>query len=309
MTTWKDIKIATLQKCFSAKGVEEIPNDTATQDYVDAMPNAANEGLQRLATVGKYIKKYVDIIHAPVDNKATIVNTMVKSETSWRCDDNIHSICFEYLGTGTLEILVDGSTFVYEQLEALNNFATFKHGYTFGSNDVEIKISVEYPMMVRNFALYEETYRDDNAIPTYSEQIRYNMKELASDFYELSDNDIFYEPFDGSKPSYIKTSKYFTEGNTVLLLNRDMSGSFRVYYNAYPQRITYETPDETEIVLDDELLVILPLYMASQLYKEDDIGLATSYRNEFEVALTDMINKQKMKSPTSERFTSKWGWY
>lgn len=48
---------------------------------------------------------------------------------------------------------------------------------------------------------------------------------------------------------------------------------------------TIDTPDDTVIPLVEECAVIMPLYIASQLYKEDDRGLATMWRNEFEVAL------------------------
>ena len=38
----------------------------------------------------------------------------------------------------------------------------------------------------------------------------------------------------------------------------------------------------------EEACIILPLYMASQLYKDDDITLATTYRNEFETELAEL---------------------
>ena len=45
--TWKDIKLATIQKMFSADG-STIPSDDSTRDYVAAMPYAANEGILML---------------------------------------------------------------------------------------------------------------------------------------------------------------------------------------------------------------------------------------------------------------------
>ena len=61
-------------------------------------------------------------------------------------------------------------------------------------------------------------------------------------------------------------------------------GEYEVWYDAFPQRITSQTPDDTVLSLEDDVAVILPLYMASQLYKDDDNSIATTYRNEFEVA-------------------------
>ena len=48
-------------------------------------------------------------------------------------------------------------------------------------------------------------------------------------------------------------------------------------------KITPVTPDDYEFKLDDKGAELLPLYMASQLYKDEDVGLAAIYRNEFEV--------------------------
>ena len=52
--TWKDIKVATLQKMEAADG-NEIPTDDSVTDYVAAMPQAANEALLLLSTAGKFI--------------------------------------------------------------------------------------------------------------------------------------------------------------------------------------------------------------------------------------------------------------
>ena len=49
-----------------------------------------------------------------------------------------------------------------------------------------------------------------------------------------------------------------------------------------------ETTDSTEINLPESACVLIPLYIASQLYKDDDIAQATAYRNEFEVGLQDL---------------------
>ena len=59
--TWREIKLAALQKMFSADG-SEIPTDTGTTDYLAAMPHAANEALQRLCTVGKFYRKCYETV-------------------------------------------------------------------------------------------------------------------------------------------------------------------------------------------------------------------------------------------------------
>ena len=64
--------------------------------------------------------------------------------------------------------------------------------------------------------------------------------------------------------------------------------------------------DDYELNVPPEVAVILPLYMASQLYKDDDNGIATSYRNEFEVAFERLSLPAVLSS--SEKFTSESGW-
>ena len=62
------------------------------------------------------------------------------------------------------------------------------------------------------------------------------------------------------------------------------------------QKIDKNTSDDTVINLPDDACVLMPLYIASQLYKDDDISQATTYRNEFEVGLQDLY--MNIENPT-----------
>ena len=53
--------------------------------------------------------------------------------------------------------------------------------------------------------------------------------------------------------------------------------------------ISQETLGSYEFKIPEDACVLIPLYIASQLYKDDDISQATAYRNEFEVALQDLL--------------------
>lgn len=97
---------------------------------------------------------------------------------------------------------------------------------------------------------------------------------------------------------------YTIRDNQYLYLPENIvDKSVVVSYNSYPTRITNETPDDEIINLQIDMLNILPLYIASELYKDDDIALATYYRNEFETELENM-----RKEPTDLRFTDVKGW-
>ena len=79
---------------------------------------------------------------------------------------------------------------------------------------------------------------------------------------------------------------------------------YTIYYNAYPGQITITTDDDYVMTVDPEIIVLLPLYMASQLFKDDDPGIATTLRNEFEVGLDSLVNTSRHSG--KEYFTSEW---
>ena len=63
----------------------------------------------------------------------------------------------------------------------------------------------------------------------------------------------------------------------------------KLYEKSVMEKITSDTDDDYQLNLPEDACVLIPLYIASQLYKDDDISQATAYRNEFEVGLQDLI--------------------
>lgn len=68
----------------------------------------------------------------------------------------------------------------------------------------------------------------------------------------------------------------------------EYSNEKKEYNKTTIKKIENTTEDTYEIELPDDVCVLIPLYIASQLYKDDDISQATVYRNEFEVGLQDL---------------------
>lgn len=307
MATWKDIKLATLQKMFSADG-NTIPNDSSTRDYIASMPTAANEGLQMLATAGKFVIKSIDIAHNPVSNLLSDGDKIKKTEggTLTFEAEGAKSLYLEYYGVCTINIKVGETDYFNGNLTSKSGYSSFKKLITNANNEkVVVTLVSTYPLATKNVALYQATFESEDEIQSYAEKIRYNLKALASDFYMLSDDPIVFEG-DATSYRYIQSNDYLQEGNTVLVLDRNICGNFKIYYKAYPQAITSETTDDTVLEVDPEVIALLPLYMASQLYKEDDNGIATSYRNEFETAFGRL--RDTKSTPSAETFTSESGW-
>ncbi len=104
----------------------------------------------------------------------------------------------------------------------------------------------------------------------------YDLKEVFPDFYTMYDGYIKFT--DGE---HYGSAVYQTEGESTILLPADVMGTWRVTYCAYPEKITPLTPKDTKLTLAPEAAAMVALYIAGQVYKEDDISLAQTYMNEF----------------------------
>ena len=304
MSTWYDLKLATLQKMFSAD--DTIVIDESTQGYLAAMPHAANEGLALLATAGKFVTKSVKIAQMDVPNLVSdsIANPIHEFSDNYTYQtDEGQSFYFEVSGTGTCNIYVDGT--LYDTITIDNKgYEAFK-GLISNTNKKPVKFEfvTSYPMAIKNVAIYKENFADANDVVPFTDKVKYDMTALAEDFYMIDPQGIYYE---GAYQKYLQTSDFYQEGTKTLVLDRDMIGNFTIYYRAYPVQITAETTDDYELPIDPEVYVLLPLYMASQLYKDDDNGIATAYRNEFEVGFDRLVNSANLSA--YEQFTSDSGW-
>ena len=303
--TWADIKLATIQKMFSAVG-STIPSDDSNRDYVAAMPYAANEGILMLSTAGKFLVKSFSIAIQPIKNllssiDSDVIHSMIGGEKTFEAE-NCNSIYFEVTGRCSLTITVGEIISEPIEFDSLHAYLPYKQIIeNYGSEKVTLTFSSEKPYAIKNVAMYEAKYDEDSEVPEYAERIRYKVTDLVEDFYSI--NSIYFE---GEVEKYIKTSDVYQEGDKTLVFDRETEGNYVIYYNALPVTITVATEDEYELPLDREVEALLPLYMASQLYKEDDIAIATQYRNEFEVAFERL--KNSVSSSMAERVTSESGW-
>lgn len=131
--------------------------------------------------------------------------------------------------------------------------------------------------------------------------VRVVLPEVIPDFYRLMPNSMIFEDESGRG-----AADFAIEGEHTLVLDGRKAGVYTVYYYAYPQVIESGTPADTPLNIPREAEVLIPLYIASQLYKDDDNSIATIYRNEFEIGLERLNN---MPSSGAERFNSVTGWW
>lgn len=304
MNTWYDLKLAVLQKMFAAD--DKVIVDESTMGYLAAMPHCANEGLALLSTAGKFITKTVKIAQMQINNlvsdsEANSIHEF--SDTYSYTTDDGQSYYFEVTGNGTCNIYVDDTLVDTITIET-SGYEAFKGLITNTDHKpVKMEFVTTYPMGLKNIAIYKESFEDADHVVPFTQKIKYDMKELAEDFYMIDPQGIYYE---GAYQKYLQTSDFYQEGTKTLVLDRDMIGNFTIYYRAYPTQITSETDDEYELPIDPEVFVLLPLYMASQLYKDDDNAISTAYRNEFEVGFDRLVNSANLSA--YEQFTSESGW-
>lgn len=304
MYTWKDIKLATLQKMYAADG-NEIVEDESTKDYIAGMPYAANEGLQRLSTAGKFIVKAISINHMPSKNLVPEQTAVALNDgrSFTFSADGVKSFYFQYSGIGKAYITGGGEE-TEISIDSYGSFTEIRGNYpNVSGNKVTIRFESDYPATVKNLAMYEATFPEDEngaKVPEYGRYIKYDLKELATDFYNLFDNSINYE--DGN--IYLNTTDYYRESDHILILPSNRPGMYTIYYHAYPVQITEETEEDYVLPIDPDVAVLLPLYMASQLYMDDDLAIATTLRNQFEVGLDSLVNTSHYSG--KESFTSEW---
>jgi hypothetical protein len=172
------------------------------------------------------------------------------------------------------------------------------------STTVRLVVEAWTPVNLLNVCFYDIPFESDADVPPYEKYIRIKMNEAVADFYQLAPAELYDLGVSGSQ--YIVANKYFQEADKTLVLERSKPGIYIVHYRAYPQQITLDTPDDTELSLDPEVAALIPLYMASQLYKDDDNAIATVYRNEFEVG-RDALSQGAL-IPKKEKFIPSSGW-
>lgn len=118
-------------------------------------------------------------------------------------------------------------------------------------------------------------YIKDNEIENYL------YTEVIQHTYIKRDN-LLFEEQDGK----LYIDKRFIDRNSLTLT---------IKYRIIPERFTTTTPWNTLIDLPYNICSIVPLYLASELYKDDDISMSIAYRNQFEAEL-DYISSHMVDS-------------
>lgn len=303
MVTWYDVKLAALKKIDPA--ITSLTPTRNTKDYLNAMIPVANRGLQDLATAGKFIIKSMSIM-VPDVQSIVEVDTAIRQHLNADIEvegPTAKAYYCEVSGKAEVKVYVGETLAVTRETTPQTGFQVIK-GKLDNEEEKPVRIvfSGEYPYQFRSAALYDVNFETDDDVWEYSEHRRYDLKEMADDFFRLVTYDVVLESND---TLYEKNQDWEWEGDSTLILNGLHPGVYKVHYFAYPQTITEETPDSQELTLDPEVANLLPVYIASELYEDDDTSTAYYFRQQYEEAKQKLVPTMKQGKST---FEDVWGW-
>ena len=283
--TYKEIKLFSMQKMFH--DITSLSQNSVTKPYLDKMPYDVNCALTRVASVGCTKKKSVQITRVAVNNMlncskvkekpyAVVAEAVTFSATTGK------AYYFEASGSGKMEIYVGNEIVKSIVFSTDNTLKKFKGRFeNEGNLPVKMVFLTGKPYLVKNPAIYDAMFENDEDVCENSEYIAYDLKKLTNDFYRFDTNTLVKEECSGGVNNFRFSSE------SVIEIKGDVSGTWTVPYLAYPTVVSEYTPDDREIDLPYELCVIIPFYVASELYLEEDSALAIGWRNKFESSLME----------------------
>lgn len=316
--TWGEIQVESLKKMFLnndsifQSDLSQMKEDNKYKIYLNAMPQACNEGIAECLKRGRPYFKTFEFTQYPTlsvtGNGYKTVTFDGEHEYVYESEDGL-AYYFEVDNVSNIriEVLEEGVWVTKNSVEnRKSNPGKFVEYKGFIENPDKKKVRIVFggiiPYHIRNIAIYHKNYNlGDNKtdyIPDYKPYNIYDLTKVVKDFYKIEK--LYHED---ELHELVNRNDYVMQDDKTLVIDDRLSGNFILKYQPYPQKITLETDDDTKIQLEDEVALILPLYIASQLYKDDDIAMSTVYRNEFETALENMY-------PTYNdlKFINKSGW-
>lgn len=119
---------------------------------------------------------------------------------------------------------------------------------------------------------------------------KYNLNQIIPNFKRL-----YQIVYDG-----VNKPEWYVEGNNILVVSNwnVQDGNITIYYESYHDLISSSTPSSSTIDLDNQLVTLIPLYIAGELYKDDDVQLSTMYMNEFITNVSNISGKDFNPNPT-----------
>lgn len=148
-----------------------------------------------------------------------------------------------------------------------------------------------------------------------NEAVNYIVSKLGSNekIFELEKEDTIYYDLSKKINDFRMVKGIYAQvpvswkiiNKNMIMINNWQSGEILISYEVKPTIINSDTDTDFVVEIAPEYANLIPLYIAGELYKDDDLTLATMYMNEF-MTLVDNYsnNKYGMPTPTIDRIYS-----
>jgi hypothetical protein len=320
--TWKEIKDTSLQLMFSYSNRGAVSTALSNTDYTLAMPMLANLALRDLSVAcpirrSLYVKQYeeTNITSLYTAYTSTSGQTVIEAPLarSFYCDiDGTCTVFYEYVQSDLTVVVIES--------EIIANASYAPVRYAFPAHDL-LRVRIVGNVRIKNYAFYATEYAEDD-IPSPAEWQAYSISDLITaqsqlPFREMAEKPVRVNEYDISpyvRWDGIDRLMIPSAGPSIAEDDEDedaspvvyVSGEIFIHYFAYPTPITSATSDTHIVELDSEAADLIPFYIASVLYSEDDANLALTYRNTYREGKANLSAKGETFG--SDQFISTTGW-
>lgn len=114
----------------------------------------------------------------------------------------------------------------------------------------------------------------------------YDLKEIIEDYENI---------YDIETPTNV-IWKSITKN--LLKVENWTDGKITIYYETKKEFVDDTTANDYKLNLDEEYARLIPLYIAGELYKDDDLSVSTIYMNEFNTMLSIIAGQNSSVTST-----------
>ena len=318
--TWGDIRAETLQRMFlyTINGVEQTGSDD-TADYRKAMVHAANTALRELAAAAP-IERRISIAVAPVanalgDGQHAFEVKLSRGQDAYYSANAPTAYYFEVDGVATVAVeeMVNGEPVEIASISNPSRGVFTAHKGIISATPgatVRLRFAGGGAYSYRNVALYTIPFAGEDDIPAFTRYNRFDLREITR---PLGEGNYFMAlpplpnrviVIDGQ---YRDAGNMRWEGDDTLVLDHYATGQYEILYYAYPTEITEQTSETFVPELCAEALDLVPLYMASMLYTDDNAPIASRYLEQYMAGKSILASRAQPAS--KEEFYSESGWW
>lgn len=271
-------------------------------DYKDRCVSFANSALLDLAATNGKQYESISFVQNNIENLTECAKDEIYAHTKddiiFESDNSAVSYYFECDGTATVyidnyvnDVWTNISSFNINSDNVFKEYRGFITGIDPAAQSIRLRFSGVYMYNVKNVAMYSVKRSDLlSDIPQYGRMCKYNIAAMTngadgSKFIAFSDTNILKH-----NGHYVSESDYVIIDEHTIAVPHDAIGEFTVYYISYPSQISDNISASEVIDIDPEYAALIPLFIASNIYADDNIALASTCYNKYVSLKSQLYN-------------------